>query len=76
MAAALASLALTVTAHSLLICTTFFLPKATYICLKVTVGFYDPIKKKNGRTDRQTDGQTDRLKVYELVPLPKVGNPG
>ena len=28
--------------------------------------------KKNGRTDRQTD----RLKLYGLVPLPKVGNPG
>ena len=31
----------------------FFLGKATYISLKVTVGFYDPIKKKNGRADGQ-----------------------
>ena len=27
-------------------------------------------------TDGQTDRQTDTLKVYGLVPLPKAGNPG
>ena len=64
-AAALASLA---SPHLL----NFFSPrKATYISLKVPVGVYDPIKQ-----EKETSRQTDTLKVYELVPLPKVGNPG
>ena len=33
------------------------------------------IQSKN-RMDERTDRQTDRLKLYGLVPLPKVGNPG
>ena len=41
----------------------FFRKKATYISLKVTVGFYDPIKKKNGRTD----GRTDTLMVPGIL---------
>ena len=61
-AAALASLALTVTAHSLLI-STFFCSKG-YLTRSAMSGW--------GKNER-TNEQTDRLKVYELVPLPKVG---